>query len=200
MKRLACFQTKQLILQFLTQWASQVLSRKEFACNARGRGDVGSVPGLGRSPGGGNGKHTPGFSPGKSVARGAWWATIHSGHKESDTAERLSARTHAHTCTHTHTCRWPQIQFWESCLSWKHPWNPAGRGDSEQAQDSTLAFLCVLANFLPVAGGPVPWLLLPWEGHSIQGDRNWVVSKWPSHQRKEVSDFGAESVPAQNMF
>ena len=31
------------------------LSGKEFACNEGGAGDVGLIPGLGRSPGGGNG-------------------------------------------------------------------------------------------------------------------------------------------------
>ena len=29
---------------------------REYACNAGDAGDVGSIPGLGRSPGGGNGK------------------------------------------------------------------------------------------------------------------------------------------------
>ena len=32
--------------------------------------------------------------------RGAWWATVHGGHKESDTTEQL---THTHTHAHTHT-------------------------------------------------------------------------------------------------
>ena len=35
----------------LPQW----LSGKESACNAEATGDSGSIPGLGRSPGGGNG-------------------------------------------------------------------------------------------------------------------------------------------------
>ena len=34
------------------------------------------------------------------VDRGAWWAIVHGGHKESDTTEQL---THTHTHTHTHT-------------------------------------------------------------------------------------------------
>ena len=36
---------------------------KEFTCNA---GDPGSIPGLGRSPGDGNGQPTPAFLPGES--------------------------------------------------------------------------------------------------------------------------------------
>ena len=36
------------------------------------------------------------------MGRGAWWATVLGGHKESDMAERLT-HTHTHTDTHTHT-------------------------------------------------------------------------------------------------
>ena len=36
---------------------------KEYACN---KGDLGSIPGLGRSPGGGHGNPTPVFLPGES--------------------------------------------------------------------------------------------------------------------------------------
>ena len=64
---------------------------KESACNA---GNLGSIPGLGRSPGGGHGyslqysclenphgqRSLVGYTP---------W-----GHKDSDTTDRLSARTH----------------------------------------------------------------------------------------------------------
>ena len=38
---------------YLYVWASQWLSGKESAYSARATGDMGSVPGLGRSPGGG---------------------------------------------------------------------------------------------------------------------------------------------------
>ena len=50
------------------------LSGKEPACNA---GDVGSVPGLGRSPGGGNGCPPQYSCLEDSMDRGAWWATVH---------------------------------------------------------------------------------------------------------------------------
>ena len=56
---------------------------KKNACNA----DLGSIPGLGRSPGEGNGNpllENP-------MDRGAWQATLW-GHKESDTTEQRSAR------------------------------------------------------------------------------------------------------------
>jgi len=40
--------------------------------------NVGSIPGLGRSPGGGGGNPPPVFLPGEShEQRGAWWAIVH---------------------------------------------------------------------------------------------------------------------------
>ena len=47
---------------------------KESACNA---GDLGSVPGLGRSPGGGHGNPLQYSCLGNLINRGAWWATVH---------------------------------------------------------------------------------------------------------------------------
>ena len=56
-------------------------------------GDMGLIPGSGRSPGGGNGNSLQYSYLENSTDRGAWWATVHGGHKESDTSE------HSHTCT-----------------------------------------------------------------------------------------------------
>ena len=50
------------------------LSGKEFTCNA---GDVGSIPGSGRSPGEGNGNSLQYSCLENSMDRGAWWATVH---------------------------------------------------------------------------------------------------------------------------
>ena len=47
---------------------------QESVCNA---GDLGSIPGLGRSPGGGHGNPLQYSCLGNSVDRGAWWATVH---------------------------------------------------------------------------------------------------------------------------
>ena len=55
---------------------------KESACNA---GDLGSIPGLGRSPGEGKGYPTPVFWPGEFHGLYSPW-----GHKESDMTEQLS--------------------------------------------------------------------------------------------------------------
>ena len=47
---------------------------KESACTA---GDLGSIPGLGRSPGEGNGNPLQCSCLGNPIDRGAWWATVH---------------------------------------------------------------------------------------------------------------------------
>ena len=47
---------------------------KESACNA---GDLGSISGLGRSPGGGNGNALQYFCLGNPMHRGIWQATVH---------------------------------------------------------------------------------------------------------------------------
>ena len=59
---------------------------KESACSA---GDEGSIPGLGRSSGEGNGNplHILAW---KIMDRGAWWAAVHGGGKESGTTQRLT--------------------------------------------------------------------------------------------------------------
>ena len=52
--------------------------------NARDRGDVGSIPGLGRSPSVGNGNALQYYCLGNPMDRGAWQAIIHGVAKESD--------------------------------------------------------------------------------------------------------------------
>ena len=47
---------------------------KAFACNA---GDLGSIPGSGRSPGEGNGNPLQYSCLENPVDGGAWWATVH---------------------------------------------------------------------------------------------------------------------------
>ena len=47
---------------------------KVSACNA---GDLGSIPGLGRSPGEGNGNPLQYSCLENPMDRGAWWATVH---------------------------------------------------------------------------------------------------------------------------
>ena len=47
-------------------------------------GDTGSVPGFGRSPGGGNGNLLQYSCLENSMDRGTWWASVHGIAKESD--------------------------------------------------------------------------------------------------------------------
>ena len=57
-------------------------------------GDLGSIPGLGRSPGEGKRQPTPVFWPGEFHGLYSPW-----GHKESDTAERLSLEGEMEMCS-----------------------------------------------------------------------------------------------------
>ena len=63
---------------------------KNLPTNAENTRDAGPIPGLGRSPGAGNGNP---FLPEKFHGRGARRATVHGGHKELDMTEH----THTHT-------------------------------------------------------------------------------------------------------
>ena len=60
------------------KWASQVvLGVKNPPANAGDVRDVGSIPGLGRSPGGGHGNSLQYSGLENPMDRGAWWATVH---------------------------------------------------------------------------------------------------------------------------
>ena len=72
------------------------LDGKESTCNA---GDVGLIPGSGRSPGEGNSNPLQYSCLENSTDRGAYGLPF-MGSQTVDTTERL---THTHTHTHTHT-------------------------------------------------------------------------------------------------
>ena len=77
---------------------------KNLPANTGDSGDSGSVPGLGRSLGGGNGNPLQSSCLGNPMDRGAWWAP-----KELVTAERLNM----HACMHIET----ELDECE-CVSW----------------------------------------------------------------------------------
>ena len=70
----------------LPQW----LSSNEFACSAGAAEEVGPIPGLGGSPGGGHGTPLQDSCLENAMDRGAWWATVHGEAKSQNTTERLS--------------------------------------------------------------------------------------------------------------
>ena len=58
---------------------------KNLPANAEDAGDMGLIPGLGRSPGEGNGNPLQYSCVENSMDRGAWQATVHGVAKESNT-------------------------------------------------------------------------------------------------------------------
>ena len=91
---------------YVHTWASQgALVVKNPPANAGDTRDEGSILGLGRSPGVGNGNPLQYSCRENPVDRGAWWATVH-GRKESDTTEQLSTCTYIHMDTQRQsTCK-----------------------------------------------------------------------------------------------
>ena len=84
-----------LISYLLSVCACQVaLVVKNLPANAGDVRDTSSIPGLGRSPGGGNGNPLQYSCLGNPIDRGAWQATVHRVKKSQTGLKQLS--THAH--------------------------------------------------------------------------------------------------------
>ena len=67
---------------------------------------MGSIPGWGRSPGGGNGNPLEYSCLGNPMDREAWWATVHGVEKESDMT------------VHTHPTYYLSQGTWPPCITW----------------------------------------------------------------------------------
>ena len=74
---------------------------KESACNAGGTGDVGSIPGMGRSPRGGNGNPLQYSCLENPMDRGAWQTTVHVTAKSQIPLKRLITQ---------HWLKWPVVR------------------------------------------------------------------------------------------
>ena len=75
--------------QGLLRW----FSSKESACNAGVAGDTGSIPGLGRSPGEGQGNPLQYSCLDNPMDRGAWWATVYKVSKSWTRRKQFSRKT-----------------------------------------------------------------------------------------------------------
>ena len=67
-------------------------SSKESACQCRRLRDRGSIPGSGRSPGGGHGNPLQYSCQDNPMDRGAWWTTVHGGAKSDMTEWHIPIR------------------------------------------------------------------------------------------------------------
>ena len=87
---------------------------KASACNA---GDVGSIPGSGRSPGEGNGNPLQYSCHENPMDRGAWWATVHGVAKSQTRLSDFTFKCNTGCKTQPHTKIWHR-------LGWAGPlWN-----------------------------------------------------------------------------
>ena len=68
---------------------------KDLPANAGEAGDLGSIPGWGRSPGGGNGNPLQYSCLGNPMDRGARWATVHKVTQSWTRLKRLSVAQHS---------------------------------------------------------------------------------------------------------
>ena len=82
------FRIRCIVLYMLHLGFPGGLVGEESACSAGVAGDVGSILGSGRSPGGGHGNPVQYSCLENSMNRGTWWTAVH-GVAESDTAKQV---------------------------------------------------------------------------------------------------------------
>ena len=68
---------------------------KNLPANAGDSGNTGLIPGLGRSPGGGNGKPLQYSCLENPMGKGAWWAAVHGSQRVGHNL--VTEHTHAHS-------------------------------------------------------------------------------------------------------
>ena len=87
---------------------------KTLPANAEDIRDVGSIPGLGRSPRGGNGNPLPYSCLENPMDRGTRWATVHGPVKRWTqlSIEHIHTHTHTHTQPHTQDISYQMPKFY----------------------------------------------------------------------------------------
>ena len=91
-------------------------SGKEPTCQSGDVRDAGSIPVLGRSPGGGHGNPLQYPWLENPLDREAWWATVHRVAKSQTQLKWLSTHmyTHVHIYTHTTSSWFPGLACWSA--------------------------------------------------------------------------------------
>ena len=130
---------------------------KESACNA---GDPGSISGLGRSPGEGNGNPVQYSCLENSIDRGAWWATVHGITKTGTRTEWL---------THTHTGR----QWGVQAEGRFHKGSDAGNGSGYWRENQ---HCCCSIKFEGKSKGEMSWNSRQGSGHRELWLGRWIES------------------------
>ena len=89
------YETQRLTMQYTVWGLPWWLRGKKSACNAGNAGDAGSIPGSGRSPGGGNGNPLQYSCMQNPMDREAWQATVHRVAKSQTQLQWLSMRAYS---------------------------------------------------------------------------------------------------------
>ena len=112
---------KEIKPEYCLEGTSQVaLVVKNLPANA---GDLGSIPGLGRAPGEGNGNPLQYSCLENPMDRGAWWATVHGVAKSRTRLKQLSTTQHS---IHWKDWCWSWSSnalatWWKEPTHWKRP-------------------------------------------------------------------------------
>ena len=88
--------------------------------------DMGYIPGLGRSPGGGNSNTLQHSCLEFSIDRGARQATVHGGHKETDTNQQLSTQALGSCrkkCLYDGDIRSNHMTWWSKLVALRVEWD-----------------------------------------------------------------------------
>ena len=125
-------------------WDSQVaVVLKNPPVNAEDARDLGSIPGSGRSPEGGNGKPLQYSCLEKPIDRGAWWATVHRSQRVRHDRSNLALALTNHA---------DQLVF--SCTIWK----PEFLHGPKISYQSPLTIIASTEHLL----GSRPWAVEMW--------------------------------------